>query len=140
DARAARRLLLLANRLLTPWQRYLNWKLTPAERLARALGLHRQALAAELSAHYERADFFWRQLQIEFTAFIEKDELWAAALKAAEPEAGASVMSEPAQARARFVDEVLIETHWACYRAYAQKEQPLTPQSRALVHLQYLAP
>ncbi len=139
DERAARRLLALANRPLTIWQRYLDWKLTAGERLARALGLHKQALEAELAARYERADFFWRQLQHEFKAFTDKDELWAEALKAAQPEAGAAVMSELNSARARLVDEVFVDTHWAFYRSYAPTDQPLTPQSRALVHFDYLA-
>ena len=62
DQQAARNLLSLASKKLSFVQRFLGVGLSPPEQLSRLLLMHKLAVEAELAARWQRADFFWRQV------------------------------------------------------------------------------
>jgi hypothetical protein len=138
DQQAARKLLALANQNFTPWERLLGWKLDSTGQIGHLLLQHRLAMEAELAAKWERADFFWNQVQIELNALSRRDDIWQALVLAVANEPGVAVMGNSIQLRQRLVDELLIDTHYAFYNGLAQQVEKLSLKDRAFVHIDYI--
>ncbi|MBD1856722.1 MULTISPECIES: tetratricopeptide repeat protein [Leptolyngbya] len=133
DQQAAQNLLSLANQPFNHAERLFGWQLNAKGQVGHLLMQHRQAIAAELAGQWERADFFWNQVQIEFKA-IAGAQLWqqiATEIAASKFE----IMSDPQQVQQRLVDEIMIDTHCAFYNGWQQTEQL---QDRAFAHIEYI--
>lgn len=138
DQQAARKLLALANQNFTRWERLVGWKLDSTGQIGHLLLQHRLAMEAELATKWERADFFWNQVQIELNALSRRDDVWQALVLAVANEPGIAVMGNPIQLRQRLVDELLIDTHYAFYNGLAQQVEKLSLKDRAFVHINYI--
>lgn len=139
DQRAAQKIIALANRNFTRWERLVGWKLDSIGQIGRLLLQHRLAMEAELAAQWERADFFWNQVLIELKAFSRRHKVWqalASTISADEPEV--VVMSDRLQLRQRLVDELLIDTHFAFYNGLIRQIEKLSLKDRAFVHIDYI--
>ncbi len=138
DQKAAVTLLAFSERL-TKWKKYFKGSRNKQDFLDRALLLHRNAFQSELAGRVQRADFFWEELAAELAGIFENDTGWLALAEAL----GAAhnhleVLIDPATLRARFSEEVLIDTQAAFFNGYATHADPLTLESRAWKHLGYL--
>jgi hypothetical protein len=136
DRQVTQQLLSLSHRELTRWQLWCGWKLDAEGQLAHLLLQHRLAIAAELSAQWQQADFFWNQVYIGLKALSEK--AWGALSTIAANHPGVTVVNNSAQLRQRFVDELLIDTHCAFYNGLVQQEKNRDPNDRAFVHIDYI--
>jgi hypothetical protein len=138
DQRVARKLLALANQKFTIGERLAGWKLDSTSLVGRLLLQHRLAMEAELAAQWNRADFFWNQVQIEFNALSKRDDVWQSLVLAVASEPGVVVMGEPRQLRQRLVDELLIDTHFVFYEGLAKQVEKLSLKDRAFIHIDYI--
>lgn len=139
DQRAAQKIITLANRNFTRWERLVGWKLDSIGQIDRLLLQHRLAMEAELSVQRERADFFWNQVLIELKALSRRHKVWqvlASTISVDEP--GVVVMGDRLQLRQRLVDELLIDTHFAFYNGLTSLLGKLSLKDRAFVHIDYI--
>jgi hypothetical protein len=138
DQQVARKLLALAHQNFNRWQRLVGWNLDSTGQMGYLLLQHRLAMEAELAAQWERANFFWNQVQIQFKALSKRDDVWQALVLAVANEPGVTVMGNPLQLRQRLVDELLIDTHYAFYQGLTQQVEKLSLQDRAFIHIDYI--
>lgn len=148
DQRAAADLLLLAKLNLTKAQQFFAHKLSPKEHLSRLLIQHRLGLEAELSAQWQRADFYWQQVQNQLKALSKRKDLWQAlAAEIAQKYPNAQVLSDPINLQQRLVEELFIDTHCQFHNSLTQLSQPLAAETkkskapwndRAFVHIRYI--
>ena len=76
DQQAATSLLSLVHNDLTKVQLFFARNLSVQEHLARLLSQHRLGFEAELAAQWQRADFYWQQVQNQLQALIKQDTFW----------------------------------------------------------------
>lgn len=138
DQQAARNLLALANKEFTTWERFLGWKLGAPGRIGRVLLHHRLAMAAELEAQWQRADFFWNEVHKVIKSVCEQPEVWAALVEVVAKESGVAIMNDPEQLRRHLVEEIFIDTHCAFYNGRVQQIEKRDPEYRAFVHINYI--
>src|ERR1700741_919774 len=132
--------LLASSAQLTGWDKYFKRKRIGRDCLNRALFLHRNAFELEWAGNFPRADFFWQELDAELTRLFKNDATWRSLAESlASEQPGLEVLSDPANIRARFIEELLIDTHAAFFNGYATKTEQLTLESRAWKHLGYLS-
>ncbi len=136
--KVARSILALSNQKFTFWQRYRGWNLDHSGKMGHMLLLHRMAMAAELQAQWERADFFWHDFYVQLSA-CSKDDLWAnlfeIIIKAHPDVIG---ISNPKELQQRVIHEIFLDTHCAFYNGYVQKAEGLVLRNRAFAHYEYL--
>ena len=121
DRQAACFLLTLAQVNLTRAQMLFSRNLSPREQLARLLTQHRLGFEAELAAQWQRADFYWRQVQNQLKISIEQDTLWRElAADIAQNYSEVEVLKDPMSLRQRLVDELFIDTHCGFFNGLNQ--------------------
>jgi tetratricopeptide (TPR) repeat protein len=125
--------LALATRRLAWWQRFGGMGLDAAGRLARLLYLHREAFEAELAGDGPRADVLWDELRRWLVRIAGDNACWSALVALLGPAVDGS-RPTAAPARARLVDELLIDTHLAFWNGLAGGSAPELA-SRAWTHL-----
>jgi len=139
DQRVAQTILALANQEFTRWEWLVGWKLDSLGQIGRLLQQHKLAMEAELAAQWQKADFFWTQVQIEVKRLSRRHNVWQAlALAMSGDEPGVVVMGDRFRLRQRLVDELLIDTHFAFYNGLAGRGEKLSFKDRAFVHIDYI--
>lgn len=138
DERVARKLIALANKEFTRWEVLVKWKLDVSGQIAHLLLQHKMAIEAELAGKWQRADFFWQQVQIEIKVLSGKENVWQDLISVYANEPDVVFMGDPVTMRQRLVDEVLIDTHCAFYNGRSQQVEKLTLGDRAFVHIDYI--
>ena len=157
EQRAALKLIALATRPLSRRQRLSGWRLDAEGQCARLIYLHKMALAAECAGQWRRADDFWLFARDQLEALDHTPHSWetivqlvategaraSLARSSTSAEAGtdgsdAAILNSSIELRRRFVQEILIDTHCAFYNSHAQGADPLTLQSRAFAHVEYI--
>jgi hypothetical protein len=96
------------------------------------------AMAAELIAQWQRADFFWQLVYTDFKRLAGRSEVWQALAVAVANRPGMAVLNDPEQLRQHLVHELFIDTHCAFCNGYVRQAAQLTPEDRAFVHLDYI--
>lgn len=109
EEQAAQRILALAHRPLSRWQR-LGWRLDPLGRVGRLLYFHRQALDEERAGRADRADCWWEEVASALRRLPREDAAWQEASKLAP---NSSWAADPEALRLALVREVLLDTHSA---------------------------
>jgi hypothetical protein len=125
-------LLRLRDRKLQPLQTYGVTPLGPELKIARLLHLYSEALDCEIAGRWKRADFFWRAARRQFTSAGDT-ATWCSAAVAA-TRADEAPPTGVGELPRRFLYEVLIETHYALYRAHSGSTGGSTPDHRAFAH------
>ena len=121
DQSAATFLLSLSHRDLTKAQLFLGRNLSPQEQLARFLIQHRLGFEAELAVQWQRADFYWQQVQLQLKSLIKQESLWQAlATDIAQQYPEADSLKEPISLQKRLVEELLIDTHCGFFNGLNQ--------------------
>ncbi|MDJ0569112.1 MAG: hypothetical protein QNJ53_08680 [Pleurocapsa sp. MO_192.B19] len=138
DEQVTRKLIALANKEFTRWEVLVGWKLDVPSQIGHLLLQHKMAIEAELEGKWQRADFFWQQVQIEIKALSRKDNVWQYLVSVYAKEQGVLFRGDPVQMRQRLVDELLIDTHCAFYNGRSQQIEKLTLGDRAFVHIDYI--
>jgi len=139
DQRVAQTILTLANQEFSRWEWLAGWKLDSLGQIGRLLRQHKLAMEAELAAQWQKADFFWTQVQIEVKRLSRRHNVWqalASAMSGDEP--GVVVMGDRFRLRQRLVDELFIDTHFAFYNGLAGRGEKLSLKDRAFVHTDYI--
>jgi hypothetical protein len=139
DQRVAQTILALANQEFTRWEWLVGWKLDALGQIGRLLRQHKLAMEAELAAQWQKADFFWTQVQIEVKRLSRRHNVWRAlalAMSGDEPEV--VVMGDRFQLRQRLVDELFVDTHFAFYNGLAGRGEKLSLKDRTFVHIDYI--
>lgn len=136
DQQSAQILLSLANQPFNHAERLLGWQLNPKGQIGHLLMQHDQAIAAELSGQWERADFFWHQVLLEFEALTRSTHSWQQiATEIVTPDS--ELMRDPQQLQQHLVDEIMIDTHCAFYNGWQQTDQA-SLRDRAFAHVEYI--
>jgi len=149
DQRFTSDFLLLSKLDFTRGQHFFAPKMSPQTHLARLLMQHRLGLESELAAQWLRADFFWKQVQIQLKALSKRKDLWQLlAIDISQKHPDIEVLSETVSLQQRLVNELLIDTHCGFYNGFIQASQaPETKDSnskelrwsdRAFVHIRYI--
>ncbi|MBD2259302.1 hypothetical protein [Pseudanabaena sp. FACHB-2040] len=132
DRQAAVNLIALAYRNLTKAQLFFARNLSPQDHLARLLIQHRLGFEAELSAQWQRADFYWQQVQNQLIALRKQGFFWQAlADDLARDYPDAEGLKDPITLRQRLVEELLIDTHCGFYNGLNQLQQKAADSSQA---------
>jgi hypothetical protein len=134
---AAVSLLLTEPNNLTKPQRYLGFDLKGTGRIARTVLFHREAFLAEQAAQFRRADYFWEEFYAQFTSARARDKFWEQ-LASYFSSQGVEELADPANARARFLEELVIDTHVAIFNGHVSMSEELDPNSRAWIHLNHI--
>lgn len=114
-------LLSLSHRDLTKAQLFFGRDLSPQEQLARFLIQHRLGFEAELAAQWQRADFYWQQVQLQLKSLIKQESLWKALVSdIAQQYPEADSLKEPIYLQKRLVEELLIDTHCGFFNGLNQ--------------------
>ena len=132
DKQAAYNLLALAN------QTFFGSHLDVLGQFGSLLRQHQLAMEAELASKWLRADFFWRQVQIEFEALSKKQAVWQELAVAVASHPETKLMNNPVQLRQRLLDELFIDTHCAFYNGLIPKTTKPSWKERAFVHINYI--
>jgi tetratricopeptide (TPR) repeat protein len=138
DQKAARNILQLANESLSPWQNLTGLGLDSKGQLGHLLLQHKLALEAELSSKWQRADFFWNQVQIELKTLLEKAEFWEDISRFIANIPDVQIMNKPAEIRQRLLHELFSDTHCAFYNGLIRNVQKAAWNERAFVHINYI--
>jgi hypothetical protein len=99
--------------------------------------LHRFAIEAEMEGRWDRADFFWQELQAKLAQPQFRTDL-AETLSSPTTPARKKSELEPGEVYRHLVNEVFIDTHCAFYNSYSQQTAKTTPKSRQFAHLGYV--
>ena len=116
-------LISLSHCNLTKAQLFFARNLRPKEHLARFLIQHRLAFEAELAAKWQRADFYWQQVQNQLKSLVKQDSLWQALAKEIKhdyPESES--LKDLVLLRQRLVEELLIDTHCGFFNGLNQAD------------------
>jgi hypothetical protein len=140
DQQVAQRLLALAHRDFSQWERWSGWKLDPLGQMGHLLLQHRLAMEAELAAQWQRADFFWRQVQIELKSFSKRKDYWQTLAAIIAPDLEATVLNDPVQLRQRLVNELLIDTHCAFYNGLVRPAETCSVHDRTFAQIDHIQP
>lgn len=138
DQKVARKLLALANKKFTRWERLIAWRLDAQGQIGRLLYQHCLAIEAELEGQWKQADFFWKQVLIEIKILAKKDKSWQVIVEEIAKESGTTVMKNPLEMRQRLIEELLIDTHFAFYNGLSENTENTERQNRAFLHLKYI--
>lgn len=106
--------------------------------IGRLLRQHQLAMEAELASKWQRADFFWRQVQIEFKALSKRHEVWQKLAVAVASYPEVKVMNDPTQLRRHLLHELFIDTHCAFYNGLISKTTKPSWKEPAFVHIDYI--
>ncbi|MBE7384986.1 MAG: hypothetical protein F6J95_026685 [Leptolyngbya sp. SIO1E4] len=132
DQQAASFLVALACRDLSQGKLFLARNLSPQEHLTRLLIQHRLGFEAELAACWQRADFYWQQVQNQLKSLMQRDDLWAVlAADIAQNFPEADVLKDPVLLRQRLVEELFIDTHCGFYNGLSSTDKSDATQSEA---------
>ncbi|MBF2065969.1 MAG: hypothetical protein IGS39_16340 [Calothrix sp. C42_A2020_038] len=99
------------------------------------LSQHQQAIAAELISKWSRADFFFRQVYLEFKTLLKQPQEWEH-LVATISNYGYVMTSE--QLRRSILRELFIDTHYAFYNGLISKTEQPQWNARCFVHIDYI--
>lgn len=138
DQQTAQNLLALAHKEFAYWEHLWGWKLDVKGQFGRLLLQHRLAIEAELAAQWQRADFFWHQVQIELKLLCKKQQIWQDLALAVTCKSEVTIMSNPSQLRQRLVDELFIDTHCAFYNGLMPQLTKPSLSERAFIHIDYI--
>ena len=112
---------------MTQLQRLVGWRLDALGKITRLLQHHRLAMQAELAAQWQRADFFWQQVQEQAVGVCNDDTVWKVLAETiAYKYPNAVSLTKPDTLRHRCVEELLIDTHCAFYNGLMQKLETQT--------------
>lgn len=139
DQRAARKLLDRGKQNFRPWEGLKNRHPDSATCAGRLLFNHRMAMQEELDGQFARADFFWHEFYQALRGLQEKPEFWDEVSQGISTEPGVVEMSAPEKVRQRLITEVFIDTHCAFYNGRVLQAEPITSDSRVLLHFGHLA-
>lgn len=134
----AQEFLNLTNREFSLWERLISWKINFQEQIPHLLFQHRLAIDAELAGQWQKADFFWRQVQLEFIEFTKKEENWNQLVLGFSTSSKPSAKLDAIQLRQQFVDEILIDTHCAFYNGHIRQADKLSFDNRGFIHIDYI--
>lgn len=138
EQKVACKLLALANKKFTKWERLIGWKLDAQGKIGRLLFQHQLAIEAELEGQWKQADFYWSQVQIEIKTLAKQKYIWLTLALEIAAEPGVQVMKDPVKMRQRLVDELLIDTHITFYNELVQQVKKLALYNRAFAHIDYI--
>ncbi|KAB8317119.1 hypothetical protein SD81_023040 [Tolypothrix campylonemoides VB511288] len=138
DQQVARNILVLANKNFSTWQYLTGWELDIKGQLGHLLVQHKLAIEAELAAKWQRADFFWNQVQIELKALLKQPEVWQEITLTVANISGVQIMNDPAKLRQCLLNELFIDTHCAFYNGLIPKTVKPSWKERAFVHIDYI--
>ncbi len=131
--------LLASSAQITRWDKYFKRKRRGHDCLNRALFMHRNAFELEMAGNFPRADYFWQELDEELTRLFENAATWQSLAESlASDQRDLEVLSDPANVRERFIEELLVDTHAAFFNGYARQAEQITLESRAWEHLAHL--
>jgi hypothetical protein len=126
------RIISLADAPLPKWVRWTGYGLSPVDRIARMLALHRRAFDAERRGRAREADFFWREAIREIACISPK--VWGAVWEAH----GKEIVASAEELRKRVVCEVFADVHAAFVNARLDKAEAPPPSDLAFRHMRYL--
>ncbi|ACC81767.1 tetratricopeptide repeat protein [Nostoc punctiforme] len=138
DQQAGKNLLQLANQDFATWQKFTELGLDLKGQLGHLLLQHKLAIEAEIAAKWQRADFFWNQMQIELKALLNKPDLWQTITLIVANKPGVQIMNDPVKLRQHLMNELFINTHCAFYNGLILKSRKLSWKERAFVHIDYI--
>lgn len=139
DQQAAATLLSLAKLNLTRSQQFFAYQLSPQAHLARLLMQHQMGLEAEQKAQWQRADFYWQQVQNQLKALSKREALWQALTdEIAQKYPDAEWLNQPLILRQRLVEEVLIDTHCGFYNGLTEPGEGSVWGDRPFTHIRYI--
>jgi hypothetical protein len=139
DQQAAASLLSLAKLDLTQAQQFFAYKLRPQAHLTRLFKQHQLGLEAEQKAQWQRADFYWQQVQNQLKALSKREALWQAlADEIAQKHPEAELLNQPLILRQRLVEEVLIDTHCGFYNGLTEPSEGLAWGDRPFTHIRHI--
>jgi hypothetical protein len=125
------RLLALAKRPVSWWQRRSGWRLGPIDRLGHVLRLLRLAASAELEQSWRRADFFWGAVWREFAALWVVPSAWEVS--------AAATGRQVADLRHGVLVGLLAVAHAGFYNGWIQQAGPAgAADRRAKFHMRKL--
>lgn len=116
DHTAANYLLSLSHHKVTNVRLFFDRSLSSQEKLARFLIQHRLGFEAELAGQWQRADFYWKQVQLQLKRLLKTMSLWqtlAADIVQNYPKV--DKLKEPISLQKLLVEELLIDTHCGFY-------------------------
>ncbi|AFY99351.1 hypothetical protein [Calothrix sp. PCC 6303] len=120
-------------------QKYSGSRLDVLGRFGHLLRQHQQAIASELESKWQRADFFWREVQVELKNLVAEREVWQdLALTVAGGHSEAIIMNNPVKLRQLLLHELFIDTHCAFYNGLIQNVTKPSWNERAFVHIDYI--
>lgn len=135
---ASRRLLDSAHRSFSISHRLLGWQLEPMGKLGRLLQMREQALEAERTGRWQRADYFWQAIQEELRQFNEDDGFWQGLFSSLSYRGEDAPFTDPAELQQRLTAEVFIDTHCALFNGHVQETTTLAWNSRAFAHFDFV--
>lgn len=102
------------------------------------LRYHQSAITSELASKWQRADFFWREMQVELKKLVQKLEVWQDLALAVAGHSDAVIMNNPVKLRQLLLHELFIDTHRAFYNSLIQNVTKVSWNERAFVHIDYI--
>ncbi|MBW4643100.1 MAG: hypothetical protein KME23_08915 [Goleter apudmare HA4340-LM2] len=138
DQKVAIHILELASQNFSTWQTLTGLGLDSTGKLGHLLFQHKLALQAESSSKWQRADFFWKQVQIEFRALQDDPEFWQEIVLKVANIPGCEIINNPIELRHRLLHELFIDTHCGFYNGLMWNVTKPAWQERAFVHIDYI--
>ena len=131
---AALKILALANKKYTAWERLFGWKLDNPGKIGRLLLLHKNAVAAEKEKQLRQADFFWQKFYETLESMYHEESIWQELAKFTFDDAE----DDPLVLRQTLIEEVFLDTHCAFYNGRIMEGKALSPVDRAFFHTNYI--
>jgi tetratricopeptide (TPR) repeat protein len=134
----AQKFINLSDRELNLWERITDCTLDFQGKFVHILFQYRLAFEAEQLGKWQKADFYWRQVQLEFILFTKEENNWNILANTIATSSEDSIKIDPKYLCQQFVDEVLIDTHCAFYNAQTHQVDKLSYDDRGFIHIDYI--
>lgn len=110
----------------------LRWN--PTFSISGLLWLHRAAILSEAQGAWQRAEFYWREVDAHYLKLSKKPGGLGSELLTEGKKLGAPLPADSKEVSGRFVDEILIDSHLAFYNSLIE-EPEAGAKARSSYHL-----